>query len=62
VPDDGISLNKLTMPRLEQEARARVNPNLGLSTARQIEIQKDAILKAWFEQREKDKNILGAAS
>ena len=44
--------------RLEQEARTLVNPNMGLSTARQIEIQKDAILKAWFEQREKDKNLL----
>src|SRR5262245_25150288 len=55
------SLTDEEQQRLEQEARTLVNPNIGLSTARQIEIQKDAILKAWFEQREKDKNILGAA-
>jgi hypothetical protein len=28
---------------------------MGLSTARQVEIQRDTVLKAWFEQREKDK-------
>jgi hypothetical protein len=28
-------------------------PNIGLSTKRQIEIQKDAILKEWFEQRDR---------
>jgi len=56
------SLTDEEQQQLEEEARTRVNPNLGLSTARQIEIQKDAILKAWFEQREKDKSILGVAS
>ena len=56
------SLTDEEQQRLEQEARTLVNPNMGLSTARQIEIQKDAILKAWFEQREKDKRLLGVAS
>jgi hypothetical protein len=56
------SLTDEEQQRLEQEARTLVNPNIGLSTARQIEIQKDAVLKAWFEQREKDKNLLGVAS
>jgi hypothetical protein len=56
------SLTDEEQQRLEQEARAQVNPNIGLSTTRQIEIQKDAILKAWFEQREKDKGLLGVAS
>jgi hypothetical protein len=56
------SLTDEEQQRLEQEARTLVNPNMGLSTARQIEIQKDAILKAWFEQREKDKSLLGVAS
>jgi hypothetical protein len=58
----GASLTDEEQQRLEQEARTLVNPNMGLSTARQIEIQKDAILKAWFEQREKDKSLLGVAS
>ena len=48
------SLTEEEQQRLEQEARVRVNPNIGLSTKRQIEIQKDAILKEWFEQREKE--------
>src|SRR5262249_19141666 len=56
------SLTDEERQQLEQEARTLVNPNIGLSTARQIEIQKDAILKAWFEQREKGKNLLGVAS
>jgi hypothetical protein len=56
------SLTDEEQQRLEQEARTLVNPNIGLSTARQIEIQKDAILKAWFEQREKGKSLLGVAS
>jgi hypothetical protein len=56
------SLTDEEQQRLEQEARTLVNPNIGLSTARQIEIQKDAILKAWFEQREKDKSLLGVTS
>jgi transposase-like protein len=37
--------------RLEQEARAKVNPDLGLSTRRQLDVHKDMILKQWFEQR-----------
>jgi hypothetical protein len=37
--------------RLEREARAKVNPGLGLSTSRQLEVHKDAILRQWFEQR-----------
>jgi hypothetical protein len=52
------SLTDEEQQRLEQEARTLVNPNMGLSTARQIEIQKDAIVKAWFEKREKAKNLL----
>jgi hypothetical protein len=56
------SLTDDEQQRLEQEARALVNPNMGLSTARQVEIQRNAILKAWFEQREKDKSLLGATS
>ena len=52
------SLTDEEQQRLEQEARTLVNPNMGLSTARQIEIQKDAIIKAWFEKREKAKNLL----
>jgi hypothetical protein len=56
------SLTNEEQQRLEQEARTLVNPNMGLSTARQIEIQKDAILKAWFEQCEKDKSLLGVPS
>jgi hypothetical protein len=56
------SLTDEEQQRLEEEARTLVNPNMGLSTARQIEIQKDAVLKAWFEQREKDKRLVGVAS
>jgi hypothetical protein len=56
------SLTDDEQQRLELEARALVNPNMGLSTARQVEIQKDAVLKSWFEQREKDKSLLGATS
>lgn len=37
--------------RLEREARAKVNPGLGLSISRQLEVHKDAILRQWFEQR-----------
>jgi transposase-like protein len=37
--------------RLEREARAKVNPNLGLSTSRQIDVHKDTILRQWFEQQ-----------
>ena len=38
--------------RLEREARRKVNPNLGLSATRQMEVYKEDILKQWFEQRE----------
>jgi hypothetical protein len=37
--------------RLEREARAKVNPDLGLSTSRQLDVHKDMILKQWFEQQ-----------
>jgi hypothetical protein len=56
------SLTDEEQQRLEQEARTLVNPNIGLSTTRQIEIQKDAVLKAWFEKHETDKSLLGVAS
>jgi len=56
------SLTEEEQQQLEQQARTLVNPNMDLSKARQMEIQKDAILKAWFEQREKDKSPLGVAS
>jgi hypothetical protein len=35
--------------RLEREAQAKVNPDLGLSTSRQIDVHKDTILREWFE-------------
>jgi transposase-like protein len=37
--------------RLEREARAKVNPDMGLSASRQLDVHKDMILKQWFEQR-----------
>jgi transposase-like protein len=37
--------------RLEREAQAKVNPDLGLSTSRQIDVHKDTILRKWFEQQ-----------
>ena len=37
---------------LEREARQKVNPNLGLSAERQIEVYKEGILKQWFGERE----------
>jgi len=39
--------------RLEREAQQKINPNLGLSTTRQIEVYKEDILQQWFEQRER---------
>jgi hypothetical protein len=36
---------------LEREARAKVNPDLGLSTSRQMDVHKDTILRQWFEQQ-----------
>jgi transposase-like protein len=37
--------------RLEREALGKVNPHLGLSTSRQLDVHKDTILKQWFEQQ-----------
>ena len=37
--------------RLEREARAEVQPHIGLSPAFQLEMHKDNILKQWFAQR-----------
>jgi hypothetical protein len=37
--------------RIEQEAQAKVNPNMGLTTKRQLEVHKDTILRRWFEER-----------
>jgi len=39
--------------RLVQEAQRKVNPDLGLSATRQMEVYKEEILRQWFEQREK---------
>jgi transposase-like protein len=44
-------LSEEDQDRLEREARAKVNPGLGLSTSRQLEVHKDAIVRQWFEQR-----------
>ena len=38
------------LARLEQEARARVKPHIGLSLERQLDAHKDDILKQWFGQ------------
>jgi hypothetical protein len=37
--------------RVEQEAQAKVNPHMGLSTKRQLEVHKETILRQWFEER-----------
>jgi hypothetical protein len=37
--------------RIEQEAEAKVNPHMGLTAQRQIEVHKDTILRRWFEER-----------
>jgi hypothetical protein len=44
-------LNPEDWGRIEQEAQAKVNPDLGLSTKRQLEVHKDTILRQWFEER-----------
>jgi len=44
-------LNQEDWDRLEREAMEKVNPHLGLSTKRQLEVQKDNVLKQWFEQQ-----------
>jgi hypothetical protein len=37
--------------RIEQEAQAKVNPHMGLTEKRQLEVHKDAILRQWFEEQ-----------
>ena len=37
--------------RIEREAQAKVNPHMGLTTKRQLEVHKDTILRQWFEER-----------
>jgi len=37
--------------RIEQEAQAKVNPHMGLTTKRQLEVHKETILRQWFEER-----------
>jgi transposase-like protein len=44
-------LSEEDLDRLEQEARAKVKPDLGLSASRQIDVHKDTILRQWFEQQ-----------
>jgi hypothetical protein len=38
--------------RVEREAQAKVNPHLGLTTKRQLDVHKEAILRQWFEERQ----------
>jgi len=44
-------LNPEDWERIEQEAQAKVNPDLGLSTKRQLEVHKETVLRKWFEER-----------
>jgi hypothetical protein len=37
--------------RIEQEAQTKVNPHMGLSTKRQLEVHRDEILRQWFDER-----------
>jgi hypothetical protein len=37
--------------RIEQEAQAKVNPHMGLTTKRQLDVHKETILRQWFEER-----------
>ena len=37
--------------RIEQEAQAKMNPHMGLTTKRQLEVHRDTILRQWFEER-----------
>jgi hypothetical protein len=37
--------------QIEQEAQAKVNPHLGLTTKRQLDVHKETILRQWFEER-----------
>ena len=42
------------LDRLEQEAQKQVKPGMGLSVERQMTVQKDAILREWFEQQNRE--------
>jgi hypothetical protein len=44
-------LNPEDWERIEQEAQAKVIPDLGLSTKRQLEVHKETVLRKWFEER-----------
>jgi hypothetical protein len=44
-------LSEEDLDHLEREARAKVKPDLGLSTSRQIDVHKDTILRQWFDQQ-----------
>ncbi len=44
-------LTEEDLTRLEEEARKQINRKIGLSTERQIEVNKEDILKRRFEQR-----------
>jgi hypothetical protein len=37
--------------RIDQEAQGKVNPHMGLTTKRQLEVHKETILRQWFEER-----------
>jgi hypothetical protein len=41
------------LDRLKQKAREQVNPKIGMSTERQLEVAKEEILRQWFAQRER---------
>ena len=45
-------LNPEDWERIEQEAQAKVNPHLGLSTKRQLEVHKETVLRQRFEERQ----------
>jgi hypothetical protein len=40
------------MVRLEREAKKQINPKIGMSTERQIEVYKEDILMQWFTRQE----------
>jgi hypothetical protein len=37
--------------QIKREAQTKVNPQMGLTTKRQLEVHKDTILRQWFEER-----------
>ena len=39
------------LARLDEEARKHINRKIGLSTERQLEVNKEDILKQWFAQQ-----------